>query len=153
MYRRPINLISMALGIGGVALAALSPLIPPQAGAHQIEVSQDVGATLHVEPNDRPRAGVESLVWFALTRKGGRSIPLESCNCRLEVYAQPATATTAPLLTPALRAVSAERFQGIPGADITFPNAGGYLLKLSGTPAGEVAFDPFELTFEVLVTR
>lgn len=151
MSHRPINVVGPALCLGSIALATIAPSLLRQATAHQIEVSRDVGATLHVEPNDRPRAGVETLVWFALTQKGGRSIPLETCNCHLEVYPQPET--TAPLLTPALRAVSAERFEGIPGADITFPKAGGYLLKLSGTPTGEIQFDPFELTFEVLVTR
>ncbi|MEO0946605.1 MAG: hypothetical protein AAFY11_00370 [Cyanobacteria bacterium J06641_5] len=151
MSHRPINVVGPALYLGGVALATIAFIPFPQAAAHQIEVSRDVGATLHVEPNDRPRAGVETLVWFALTQKGGRGIPLAQCNCQLEVYPQPETTT--PLLTPALRAVSAERFQGIPGADITFPKAGGYLLKLSGTPTGEIQFDPFELTFEVLVTR
>ena len=56
--------------------------------AHQVEVSKDVGATIHIEPNDTPRAGKSNLAWFALTRKGGKIIPLAQCKCELEVYSQ-----------------------------------------------------------------
>jgi hypothetical protein len=48
--------------------------------AHEVEVSGDVAATFHLEPNHNPRAGEKSRVWFALTRKGGQIIPLEQCN-------------------------------------------------------------------------
>ena len=44
--------------------------------AHQVEVSQDVDATIHLEPNDTPRARKSNLAWFALTGKGGKVIPL-----------------------------------------------------------------------------
>jgi len=39
-----------------------------------------------------------------------------------------------------------QQYQGIPGADITFPRAGIYELKLSGTP--KAGFKPFALTYE-----
>jgi hypothetical protein len=55
------------------------------------------------------------------------------------------------VLTPPLKAVSAERYQGIPGAEIQFPNPGAYQLQLSGTPKAGGNFQPFELSFEVTV--
>jgi hypothetical protein len=55
------------------------------------------------------------------------------------------------MLTPPLKAVSAERYQGIPGAEIQFPNPGAYQLQLSGTPKAGGNFQPFELSFEVTV--
>jgi len=42
-------------------------------------------------------------------------------------------------MKPTLKPVSAQQYQGIPGADITFPRAGIYELKLSGTPKAEVS--------------
>lgn len=118
--------------------------------AHKVQVSGDVGATLHLEPNDTPRAGEATLTWFALTRRGGQVIPLEDCDCQLAVYAMPQTQDT-PLLEPDLRPVSAEGYQNIPGADITFPQVGRYELVLQGEPRQAEAFPPFELRYEVTV--
>lgn len=119
--------------------------------AHEIKVAADVGATLHMEPNDNPRAGESTQAWFALTRKGGKQISLSECNCQLFVYAQPHTAKEPALLEPSLKPVVAERYQGIPGADIIFPKPGIYQLQLSGKPANKGSFKPFKFEFEVVV--
>ncbi len=134
--------------LGWLLFFALS--ITP-AAAHKVQTAADVGATLHLEPNDHPRAGEPAQTWFALTRKGGQIIPLEQCNCQLAVYSQPRSANS-PLLQPPLSAISAEQYQGIPGAAIAFPKAGAYELELSGTPKAGEDFQPFKLTFGVTVT-
>ncbi|WP_373524732.1 hypothetical protein [Nostoc sp.] len=119
--------------------------------AHKVEIVGDVGGTLHIEPNDNPRAGEPAQTWFALTRRGGKVIPLAQCNCRLSVYAQPYADGEPPLLEPQLEAVAAERYQGIPGADIVFPKPGIYELQLNGKPTSGAKFKPFEFKFEVTV--
>ncbi|MBW4558849.1 MAG: FixH family protein [Trichormus sp. ATA11-4-KO1] len=119
--------------------------------AHQVQISADVGATVHIEPNDNPRAGEPTQAWFALTRKGGKAIPLTQCDCQLLIFAQPHIPGEPALLEPSLKPVSAERYQGIPGAEITFPKPGLYQLQLSGKPATEASFKPFEFKFEVTV--
>ncbi|HEY9800705.1 MAG TPA: hypothetical protein V6D25_10125 [Leptolyngbyaceae cyanobacterium] len=121
------------------------------ATAHKVETTPDVGATLHIEPNDNPRAGESTLTWFALTRKGGKVIPLVQCNCQLAVYAQPHTPGEPALLEPSLKPVNAEIYQGIPGADINFPKPGIYQLQLTGKPTSGANFKPFEFKFEVTV--
>ena len=128
-----------------------SSLFIAPASAHKIETAEDVGATLHIEPNDTPRAGETALAWFALTRKGGKIIPLKECDCRLAVYSEPREAAATPLAKPSLEAVSAERYQGIPGANITFPKPGAYQLEFSGKPANDDSFKPFELKFDITV--
>lgn len=133
---------TLVLSLLGSLLYAL-----PSALAHQIEVAKDVGATLHVEPNDRPLAGAPSQVWFALTQAGGTAIPLEDCDCTLTVYDAGDTA----IATPALIPLSAQGYQDIPGASVTFPDVGAYTLVLAGSPIDGNAFTPFELTFEVTV--
>ncbi len=50
-----------------------------------------------------------------------------------------------------LKAISAEKYQGIPGADIVFPKAGIYELELSGTAKNKANFKPFKLTYTVTV--
>lgn len=124
----------------------------PVASAHTIKIADDVGGTIHIEPNDNPRAGEPAQTWFALTRKGGKVLPLKECNCQLAIYAEPHPPGEPALLEPLLKPVQAERYQGIPGAEITFPKPGIYELQLSGKPSTEENFRPFELKFQVTVT-
>jgi hypothetical protein len=131
-------------------LLFMTVLIGP-AVAHEVEVSNDVAATFHIEPDHTPKAGKPSLAWFALTKKGGKIIPLEQCNCKLTVHLNPHKEGTKSLLEPPLKAVSADRYQGIPGAEIVFPKAGSYELELSGTPKAGANFQPFELPYTVTV--
>ncbi|MDM3845387.1 MAG: hypothetical protein PT118_21715 [Aphanizomenon gracile PMC644.10] len=119
--------------------------------AHTVKISADVGGTIHLEPNDNPRAGEVTQTWFALTRKGGKVIPLKDCNCRLAIYAEPHVAGEPALIEPRLKSIQAERYEGIPGAEITFPKPGAYQLQLSGKPVTEGSFKPFELKFFVTV--
>ncbi|MEG4058660.1 MULTISPECIES: hypothetical protein [unclassified Microcoleus] len=119
--------------------------------AHEVEVSGDVAATFHLEPNHNPRAGQSARVWFALTRRGGKIIPLEQCNCKLAVYPKERPEGDKPLMQPPLKAISAEKYQGIPGADIVFPKAGIYQLNLSGTAKNPANFKPFKLSYTVTV--
>lgn len=118
-----------------------------EVAAHEVQIAEDVGATLHIEPNDIAQAGVPMAVWFALTQAGGTVIPLADCDCRLTLYADETTAIAQPPLT----AVAAEGFQAIPGATVTFPEVGSYALVLAGSPQQAGQFTPFELRFEVTV--
>ena len=115
--------------------------------AHEVQIADDVGATLHIEPDDVPLAGAPTTAWFALTQAGGTVIPLDQCNCRLTLYDNDTVAVETPLLTP----ISAEGFTDIPSAVVTFPEVGAYELVLQGAPQGNVEFSPFELRFEVVV--
>ncbi|MEC4880120.1 MAG: hypothetical protein SAL70_02055 [Scytonema sp. PMC 1070.18] len=119
--------------------------------AHKVTTAANVGAVLHLEPNDNPRAGEPTKTWFALTRKGGKVIPLTECDCKLSVYAQPYSPGEPPLLEPPLQPVTAERYQGIPGTEIKFPRPGAYQLQLSGKPKQKNSFQPFELKYDVTV--
>jgi len=115
--------------------------------AHQVQIQDDVGATLHIEPNDIPKANAPTEIWFALTQAGGAVIPLDACDCTLTVYEGKDDA----IATPALAPVSAEGYTDIPGATVTFPDVGAYTIALSGSPVEATAFAPFELRFDVTV--
>ena len=126
-------------------------LLVAPATAHTLKTSGNVAATFHIEPNHNPKAGEPAPVWFALTRQGGEVIPLVECNCKLAVYPDPHKQGSAPLMEPALKSISTQPYQGIPGAEIVFPKAGAYQLRLSGTPKDGKGFKPFELTYSVTV--
>ena len=121
--------------------------------AHQVEIAGDVGGTIHIEPNDTPKAGESSLAWFALTKRGGESIPLADCDCNLDIYHAPYSPGDKPFSCPDFRAVSSEGYEGIPGADVTFPAPGSYDLVVTGNPTTTGSFEPFELVFSVTVAR
>ncbi|MUL39494.1 hypothetical protein [Gloeocapsopsis dulcis] len=127
-----------------VSLAIAAPVF-----AHKVQTAADVGATLHIEPNDNPRAGESSLTWFALTRKGGQIIRLTECDCQLAVYSQ--LTDSQPLLEPPLKAISAERYQNIPAAEIVFPQPSAYRLQFTGFPKVAGSFQPFELNYDINV--
>lgn len=140
----PVKAASISL----VAILSTSPSL-----AHSVKVSQGVGGTLHIEPNDQPKAGESSLVWFALTRRGGQAIPLIECDCQLQVFKEPRSANPTPILTPSLTPVNAERYTQIPGANFAFPQPGRYQLKIAGKPKPGGSFQSFELTFPVTVAQ
>lgn len=129
----------------------LSSMITP-AFAHNIKVSGNVAATFHIEPNHNPKAGESAQAWFALTHPGGSIIPLAQCDCKLAVHATPHQEGENPLLEPALKSISAGRYQGIPGADIIFPRSGEYELELSGKPKAGAKFKAFEFSYTVIAT-
>jgi hypothetical protein len=134
-----------------LSLVVISIIQIHPASAHNVKTSADVGGTLHIEPNDNPRAGETSEAWFALTRRGGKVIPLAQCNCRLAVYAEPYAPGEPALLEPSLKPVAVERYQGIPGAELVFPKPGIYQLQLNGKPASGANFKPFKFKFKVTV--
>ena len=140
------NLIRKNL-ILGLFLAALA--IPTL--AHNVEISNEVAATFHIEPNHNPRAEESTIAWFALTQRGGKTIQLSQCNCELNVYAVPRQHDASPVLNPTLQAIDVEKYQEIPGANITFPQAGAYELVISGTAKDGTSFQPFELSYTVNV--
>jgi hypothetical protein len=141
--------------LGAVLIAApialtLSPL---RIAAHEVEVSEDIGSTMHIEPNDNPRAGAASLTWFALNRRGGQPIRLSDCKCSLSVYTQPRQPGDTPILQPSLTAKAVEGRSDVPSASITFPRAGAYDLVLKGQPVTSGDFSAFELQFAVTVVQ
>ncbi|MBW4538469.1 MAG: hypothetical protein KME43_04905 [Myxacorys chilensis ATA2-1-KO14] len=115
--------------------------------AHNVKTSGNVAATFHIEPSHNPKAGERSQAWFALTKQGGELVSLDRCNCSLNVYDRQQNS----VLQPALKSISAEQYQGIPGAELVFPKAGIYTLELSGRPKDGESFNAFRLTYEVTV--
>ncbi|NEO52513.1 MAG: hypothetical protein F6K54_05175 [Okeania sp. SIO3B5] len=120
--------------------------------AHNVEVSEDVACTFHITPNHNPKVGKLSLAWFALTRKGGKSVPFSECDCQLNVYSQPRNAESKPIMNPELKGIDTEKYQEIPGAEITFPKAGVYDLEIIGSAKDGKSFKPFKFNYSVTVT-
>jgi hypothetical protein len=145
LYRRNLRQSLTVLALSGAL--ALGTGDGKHAIAHQVQTSADIGGTVHIEPNDAPRAGESTVAWFALTRRGGTSVPLSACDCELTLYASSEGAIATPPLTP----LSVERYENIPSATVTFPAVGQYELVMTGRPVTAGDFQPFELRFPVTV--
>ena len=118
--------------------------------AHEVRTSQEVGGTIHIEPNDRPIAGKKTTIWIALTKRGGEIIPYGKCNCRLEVRSLSDRNIKFTVANPL---AIIERYLGLPSMEVTFPQVGRYELKLSGSARDGEDFSPFELTFTTNVGK
>ena len=119
--------------------------------AHNVEISNQVAGTLHIEPDDNPRRGEKVQAWFALTSRGGNIVALSECNCQLSVYTLPRSQGDQPIVNPILKAVNVGKYQEIPGAFITFPKMGSYELELAGTANNGANFQDFKLNYTVNV--
>jgi hypothetical protein len=142
-----VNIISRTI----LRTALLMAMSSTAAIAHNVEVAGDVAGTWHVEPDHNPRSGEPAKVWIALTRKGGEVLPLNQASCQLAVFSQPHTEGDKPLLQPELKAIAVEKYEGIPGADVVFPQAGLYEMELSCTPKQAGTFAAFEMQSAVTV--
>jgi len=118
--------------------------------AHEVRTSQEIGGTIHIEPNDRPIVGKKSTIWVALTKRGGEIIPYAKCNCRMEVRSLSDRSIKFMVANPL---AIIERYLGFPSLEVTFPQVGRYELKLSGSPRDGEDFPPFELTFTTNVGK
>ncbi len=139
----------LGLGLGLVASIAIAPGSP--ADAHTTTIASDVAVTVHVEPEHQPAAGQPTRVWFLLTRQGGEVIPLDTAACELQVRQQPHDPDAPPLLEPEIVPINAERYQNIPGANLTFPEPGTYTLDFGCSPKQAGAFEAFAIDHEAIV--
>jgi len=118
--------------------------------AHEVRTSNEVGGTIHIEPNDRPIAGQKTRVWIALTKRGGEIIPYKKCNCSLEVR----SLTNKNIKFTVSKSGSIlDRYLGLPSIEVIFPQVGRYELQLSGSAREGEDFQPFELTFTTNVGK
>lgn len=142
--------IFLNLNLGKLPQMNDQPAIAPTRIAHEVRTSQDVGGTIHIEPNDRPVAGKKTRIWIALTRRGGEIIPYEKCNCQMEVRSLTDRSLRFTIKNPL---AILDQYLGIPSLEVTFPQVGRYELKLSGSPKNNQDFAPFELIFTTNVGR
>jgi hypothetical protein len=122
--------------------------LPLPAWGHKVKTDAQVGATIHFEPDDRPKAQEPTKIWFALTKRGGTAIALKDCHCQLLVKQLP---SQQQLTTPQLQAINAEKYQDIPSVTILFPQPGAYSLELTGQSIKSGDFQPFKLKFDATV--
>lgn len=111
--------------------------------AHEIEKDGNVGALIHIEPDDAPVVG-NNVTWFEVNQKGGIPITLKNCTCTLKVYAgsykEGAKAQSTPKLSTDKNHLK---------ATVNLPTDGAYTLVLTGKPRAGSDFNAFTLQWVV----
>lgn len=109
--------------------------------AHFLATDKNIGAILHVDPNDSPMAGSQASFFFEFKDKLNKFKP-QNCNCTFEVDADGKAIFTQSLFqnnsNPSLSNAS---------IFYTFPKIDVYTIKVIGNPITPNAFQPFTLTW------
>ena len=117
------------------------------ASAHFLATDGNIGAELHIEPNDEPVVGLSQTFFFALKDKNNQLTP-GNCDCTFVIEENKKTLYMQPIFqnTPSPSLSSAT-------ASYAFPRTGVYTVKLIGKPLSDNAFQPFTLTWNFTVTQ
>ncbi|MFN5856341.1 MAG: hypothetical protein ACK456_10660 [Pseudanabaenaceae cyanobacterium] len=142
-----LTLITL-LTVGGNPLAYGHDDLPQPKAKHELKISGNVAGMIHVHPDHRPVVGEITQIWIALSQRGGKTIPLSGCDCRMELHN---LSNSAPTLRPILLPISLEGYTDVPSATLRFTQQGRYRLQLTGKPQRGYSFTPFTLEFEVNV--
>ncbi len=123
--------------VGMVVVLLFSAYLQP-VYAHVLKTDGDIGAVVHIDPEDDPIVGQETTVYFDIKDKSGK-FKIEDCSCifivkknREEIYSRP--------------------LEGATGM-YNFPEKNVYTLELHGTPKTAGQFNPFRLSYDVRVER
>ena len=123
-----------------VALLAVVIVIRvPKVSAHELRTDANIGAVLHIEPDDDPVVGTPQsfdLFFQDLTNR----FTLPDCVCKIELFQNGQVAYSAsPHITG--RTTSMNPY--------TFTKAGIYSFIVTGTPKQPGNFQPFKLTYPI----
>jgi len=123
-----------------VLLLALVFTLPQTVYAHVLKTDGSMGAVLHINPDDNPRAGVSTD--YVLSFSGDSSFSLPDCDCGVNVI-EDGQKIASQALKVTSRTVSENTY--------IFPKPDVYTLEVTGSPKKTGQFQPFKLSYEVRV--
>ncbi len=115
--------------------------------AHFLATDGNIGAILHVDPDDDPIAGSPSTIFFEFKDKTNAFNP-QNCNCRLDILENGKV-----LYSQAVFQDNKDLSQLSAAATYTFPQRDVYQIVVSGNPRSGKSFPPFKLSYELRVDR
>lgn len=128
----------------GLSIFALSPY---SASAHVLKSDGDIGAVIHIDPEDDPIVGQVATFFFEFKDKTGKFNPTE-CDCLLTIFNRDK------------EVMSASLFKAQGGSDLnspafqyTFPEKSLYSIVVTGKPKAGTDFQSFRLVYDFRVDR
>jgi len=125
-----------------IAIVLLLCGLPAVASAHVLKVDGDIGAVLHINPDDNPTTGSPTDYTVSFHDDTGR-FSLPKCICRVSIIENGQIVAAKPLVATS-SAVSDDRY--------TFLHPAVYTMRFTGQPKAPGAFQPFRLDYAVRVT-
>ena len=120
-------------------------LVAQPADAHILKTDGDIGAVIHVDPDDDPIAGQQSNLFFEFKDKSGK-LAIQDCTCTATILESGKKLTVIPLNPD-----PSDRLSGT--FSYTFPEKNVYTIGISGVPTAGNSFQPFTLTYDIRVAR
>lgn len=115
-------------------------LIPSQVEAHTLKTVDTIGAVIHIDPDDEPKANITSTIFIEFHDRAGK-FSFEKCNCNLSILSGG-------------KVLLSENFQNLTldgssiGRSFVFPNSGVYQIKIDGKPVKRGEFKAFQIVFD-----
>jgi len=115
--------------------------------AHFLATEGNIGAVLHVDPNDEPIAGDQASFFFEFKDKENKFKP-QNCDCTFEIDENGKKIYTQPLFQNNTN-------PGLSNASVfyTFPQRDVYQIKVVGKPLTPNVFQPFILTWNFRIDQ
>ena len=120
-------------------------LFPIGAHAHILSTDGEVGAVMHIDPDDDPVAGIESVFYFQLKDKSD-TFDFSQCECVFSVIQNGKEIASEPIVDGGEDGLTLH-------VSYTFPVRDVYTLKVLGRPTTQGAFNSFELSYDIRVER
>lgn len=135
----PLLSLRRASAIGLAIGALLVAVLPATASAHILKVDGNIGAVLHIPPNDHPTNGTPTEFTMTFVDDDSGKFNLAGCNCKVSFIYNGKTIATQPM--------------GVSDVDFsdnhfTFANPGVYTFHFTGSPQHPGDFQPFVLNYE-----
>ena len=127
------------------ALGFLTTANPVQ--AHFLATDKNIGAVLHVDPNDSPIAGEQASFFFELKDKQNKLTP-KKCDCTFEIDENGQAIYSQPLF-------QSNKKPSLSNASVfyTFPKIDVYTIKIIGKPHTSGEFQSFILSWNFRVDQ
>lgn len=116
--------------------------LPVKLNAHELAEDNSVAAILHIDPEDKPIAGIEQKLIFSFN-DSSKIFNLENCDCELNIF-EGSSLVDQIKLNIVASTISENSY--------IFKNSGRHYIKLIGNPKDD-AFEPFEIDYEVNVSE
>ena len=111
---------------------------PALVSAHFLVMSGDIGAVLHMDPNDDPIAGQPTAFYLDIKQRSS-AFNLANCDCSVALSQDSTNLYSQPLTSPTF--------------NYTFPKKAVYGLDFKGTPLNGATFKPFTLHWDIRIDR
>jgi hypothetical protein len=126
-----------------LAFATLILLPASQAQAHFLATDNQIGAVIHIDPDDDPIVGQPATFFFDIKDRQVQYAPV-NCTCTVVIKEAGQVVDTEPVTSTGVDSAS---------FTYTFPKRDVYSIDLTGQPLSSGQFQPFSLHWDIRVDR